>query len=400
MKRILIVSQYFYPERFRVNDLASQLVKKGFKVTVLTGLPNYPEGKYFKGFNLFKRNKENRYEGVEIIRLPIFSRGRNKVSLAINYFSFLFCGYLFAIFTKRKFDAVFTYGISPILQAIPAIIYSKKNKIKSYLYLMDFWPYSIEAVDGIKNKRILKFISNISKWIYKKTDKILISSEGYKEDLVKFGIQESNIIYWPQYHEDFYYPRETNYSLTPELDPSKFNFIFTGNLANGQGIELFLEFIREYIEKLKSLNINFTFLGDGIEKNRLIKLTTEYQLTSIVKFIGSKNPNEVPQYLSNSKGALLILNKHPHLSQVLPAKVSSYVGCKIPIFCISNDPLSSFIEDFQYGISTKSYDSKVIIPKIQYFVENYSQIKTKVINSDDKFQSIHLLNQFIALIHN
>jgi hypothetical protein len=123
MKRILIISQYFYPERFRVNDLASQLVKKGFKVTVLTGLPNYPEGKFFKGFNLFMRKKENQYEGVEIIRLPVFSRGRNKVSLAINYFSFLFFGYLFAILTKRKFDTVFTYGISPILQAIPGIIY-------------------------------------------------------------------------------------------------------------------------------------------------------------------------------------------------------------------------------------------------------------------------------------
>jgi glycosyltransferase involved in cell wall biosynthesis len=398
MKNILIVSQYFYPERFRVNDLASQLVKKGFKVTVLTGLPNYPEGKFFKGFNLFKRNKNNRYEGVEIIRLPVFSRGRNKLSLAINYISFLFSGFLFATFTKRKFDTVFTYGISPILQAIPAIVYSKKNKVKSYLYLMDFWPYSIEAVDGIKSKTILKVISKISIWIYKKTDRILISSEGYKEGLLNLGVQESNITYWPQYHEDFYTPRENNYLLTPELDPSKFNFIFTGNLGNGQGIDLFLENIKEHIENFKSLNINFVFIGDGIEKNRLIKFTHDYQLTSIVKFIGSKKPDEIPQYLSNSQGALLLVNKHPHLSYVLPAKVSSYVGCKIPILCISYDPLGSFIENFQYGISTNSYDSKVISSKIQYFVETHTIIKAKVNQSVDNFQSSTLINQFIELI--
>jgi glycosyltransferase involved in cell wall biosynthesis len=398
MKSILLISQYFYPERFRINDLASQLVKNGYNVTVLTGIPNYPHGKYFSGYSFFNRNKDNLHNGVNIIRLPVFARGKSKISLAINYLSFIILGYFFAVFTKRNFDIVITYGISPILQAIPGIIYSKRKKISSYLYLMDFWPFSIEAVDGIKSKILIKLISRISKWIYLNSDHILISSEAYKSNLINYGISDKKITYWPQHHEDFYFPRKPNFLLTPEIDEGKFNIIFTGNFGRGQGIGDLLNFVKEYNQKLINLSINFIFIGDGIENNILTKFVKDSQIDNLVKFIGSKDAELIPQYLANAQVALLILNKHPHLSQVLPAKLSSYVGCKIPIFSISTDPISSFIVKNNFGISTYSYDYVEYFNKLIELIENYSTIRANVLNSYDYFSSTVLIKQLIKII--
>ena len=395
MKKVLIVSQYFYPENFRINDIAVQLVKRGFDVTILTGLPNYPSGRYFQGFNIFKTKKDVAYQGVKIIRLPIFSRGKAKISLPLNYLSFWFLGSMFSLFTRKKFDVVFTYGISPILQGSIANIYAKRFKVKSFLYLMDFWPYSIEAVDGIKNKTILKLLGNISKKIYFQSDKILISSQGYEEDLVKLGVDQSKIFYWPQYHEDFYKPVSVNFSLTPELNPNRFNFTFTGNIGRAQGLDAFLKFIREYQTKLIQLNCHFNFIGDGRGKIELLDFVASNKLNHLVTFIDAVPPVKIPQFLANSKIALLIIKDNPFMNKVLPAKVSTYVGCRIPILAISTSPLSQFIENHQFGLSTFSYEKKQIMKRIEDTLHDYDNLKAKVLVANDQFKQVHLINELI-----
>jgi hypothetical protein len=391
----LIVSQYFYPENFRINDIAIQLVKRGFEVTILTGLPNYPLGKFYQGFNIFKTKKDVEYQGVKIIRLPIFSRGKTKISLALNYLSFWFLGSIFSLFTKRKFDLVFTYGISPILQGSIANIYAKRFKVKSYLYLMDFWPYSIEAVDGINNKIILKILGNISKKIYFKSDKILISSQGYEEDLVKLGVDQSKISYWPQYHEEFYKPVPVNLSLTPELNPNRFNFTFTGNIGHAQGLDAFLEFIKDYQSRLTQLKCHFNFIGDGRGKKDLQDVVVLNKINQFVTFIDAVPSVKIPQYLANSKVALLIIKDNPFMNKVLPAKVPTYVGCKIPILAISTAPLSLFIEKNQLGLSTHSYKKKSIMKRIEDILNEYDELKQRIFTVNDQFKQDHLISELI-----
>jgi hypothetical protein len=395
MKKVLIVSQYFYPENFRINDIAIQLVKRGFDVTILTGLPNYPIGKYYQGFNIFKTKKDVDYQGVKIIRLPIFSRGKSKISLALNYLSFWFLGAIFSLFTRIKFDLVFTYGISPIFQGSIANMYAKRFKVKSFLYLMDFWPYSIQAVDGINNKTILKLLGNISKNIYLKSDKIFISSQGYKEDLVKLGVDESKIFYWPQYHEDFYKPVPVNFSLTQELNPNRFNFTFTGNIGHAQGLDAFIEFIREYQTRLTQLKCHFNFIGDGRGKKDLQDFVALNKLNQLVTFIDSVPSLKIPQYLANSKVALLIIKDNTFMNKVLPAKVSTYVGCRIPILAVSTSPLSLFIEKHQLGLSTHSYEKDHIIKRIEDILHDYNELKEKVLAANDQFKHDHLINELI-----
>ena len=99
IKHILVVSQYYWPEAFRINDMCAQWVKRGYKVTVLTGIPNYPYGKYFDGYGLFKKRREQ-HEGVDIIRIPLIARGKGSVGMALNYLSFVVSGFFWKSFTN------------------------------------------------------------------------------------------------------------------------------------------------------------------------------------------------------------------------------------------------------------------------------------------------------------
>jgi hypothetical protein len=260
---------------------------------------------------------------------------------------------------------------------------------------MDFWPYSIEAVDGINNKIILKILGNISKKIYFKSDKILISSQGYEEDLVKLGVDQSKISYWPQYHEEFYKPVPVNLSLTPELNPNRFNFTFTGNIGHAQGLHAYLEFLKEYQTRLIQLKCHFNFVGDGRGKKDLQDFVALNKINQLVTFIDAVPSVRIPQYLANSKIALLIIKDNPHMNKVLPAKVPTYVGCKIPILAISTAPLSLFIEKQQLGLSTYSYEKEHIMKRIEDIVHDYDELREKVLSANDPFKQDHLINELI-----
>ena len=165
-----------------------------------------------------------------------------------------------------------------------------------------------------------------------------------------------------------------------------------------QGIDVFLEFIKAFKKNLISLNCMFTFIGEGRGKKSLQQYVNVNNLDSIVNFVEAKLPHQIPQYLSNSHVALLIIKNNPYLNKVLPAKVPSYVGCKIPILAISIYPLSNFIEEHNYGISTNSYENNQIMLKIEEIIKDYNRIKQAIENSDDLFKREILMKKLLEVI--
>ena len=164
--RILIISQYFYPENFRINDLCIGLKEQGHTLSVLTSKPNYPNGKFFDGYNFFNKTKEL-YEGIEIYRSPIIPRGNGSgFRLFINYLSFVFFGIIRALFINKKFDRIFVYAPSPITVGFVGIFASLKFRAKSYIWVHDLWPESVKDAGGINNKFILKIVDLITRSIY------------------------------------------------------------------------------------------------------------------------------------------------------------------------------------------------------------------------------------------
>ncbi len=181
-KHILVVSQYFYPEPFRINDICTELVKRGNKVTVITGIPNYPEGRFYKGYGLTKRRKE-RWNGIDIVRLPIISRGHSAVRLIANYYSFVISGTIRNLFKKEKIDAVFTFEVSPLTQALVGVRTAKKAKVPHFLYVQDLWPDNLDIVGGIHNKSVLAHYDKMAKKIYKRSYKIFATSDSFVEEI-------------------------------------------------------------------------------------------------------------------------------------------------------------------------------------------------------------------------
>ena len=226
-QHILVISQYFYPESFRINDMCQEWVKRGYEVTVVTGIPNYPQGKFYDGYNLFKKRKEE-WKGIKIIRIPLFPRGKTAIGMVLNYFSFVVSGWFWKIFSKIKADKVFIFEVSPMTQAKVGVWYAKKHKIPCYMYVQDLWPDNVEVVTGIHNKLIINPILKMVKKIYKNCDKIFATSPSFVSEIQKNTKNAEKVIYWPQYAEEFYKPLH-NVALVDGLDNEKFKIIFKGN---------------------------------------------------------------------------------------------------------------------------------------------------------------------------
>ena len=202
--RILIVSQYFYPENFRINDFAFSLKNRGHEVTVLTGLPNYPKGKFFGEYKLFRQEEIN---GVIVYRVPLIPRFSSKgFQLAINYLSFLFSSLMFgpAVLRKKNYDVVFTTNYSPATVGIVGVILSRVKRARMALWVQDLWPDSLKATGAVQSRVILKYIGIMVKWVYKNSQYILIQSNAFKDPILSLGISNEKICYFPNWAEDLY----------------------------------------------------------------------------------------------------------------------------------------------------------------------------------------------------
>ena len=241
--KILVVTQYFWPEQFKILDLCQELTKRGHEITVYTGLPNYPEGKLFSGYSFFGPYSET-YDQIKIIRVPLIPRGKKKgIQLAFNFFSFAFFATLLAPFVVRgKFDKIFIFEPSPVTVAIPAIFlkFIKKNPI--IFWVQDLWPDSLVATQTVHNKKILNLVQKMVVWIYKHTDKILVTSKGFIPKIVNVGVSEDKILYWPQWAEAIFLDSQILENYKDENLPSTgFKIMFAGNIGSSQDFTTIVE---------------------------------------------------------------------------------------------------------------------------------------------------------------
>ncbi len=345
-KHILIVSQYFYPEQFRINDIATEWVNRGYKVTVLTGIPNYPKGKFYKGYGWFKKRKET-WNGVDIIRIPLFARGKTSIGMVLNYFSFVFSGFFWKVFTKIKADLVFTFEVSPMTQALIGVWYSKKRKIPNYLYVQDLWPENVEIVTGIHSKLVINPISKMVNYIYKNCDKVFATSPSFVEEIQKrLSGSEEKVIYWPQYAESFYCPLDEKNNLIP--NDGVMNITFTGNIGTAQGLEILPKVA--VILKEKEKKVRFNIVGEGRNKQNLLECIEKNGVSDYFNMIGWQESKDVPAILSASDVAFLSFENNPLYSKTIPAKLQSYMACGIPILASACGETKRVIEEANCGM--------------------------------------------------
>lgn len=361
-KHILVIAQYFYPEQFRINDICIEWVKRGYKVTVITGIPNYPQGNYYKGYGLFKKRKET-YNGMNIIRIPLIPRGNNAIMLALNYLSFVVSGFFWKVFTKIKADYVFIFEVSPMTQALPGVWYAKKRKIPCYLYVQDLWPENVEIITGIKNKHVIGAIGNMVDYIYSKCTKIFTTSTSFVESINKRGVPIEKIDYWPQYAEDFYIPLE-KMSISEIPNDDAFNIIFAGNIGNAQGLDILPKVAVLIKDKDLSRNIRFNIVGDGRYKNELIELVKSNNVEDMFNFIEKQPANRIPKFMAVNDAAFLSLTDSPLFAMTIPAKLQSYMACGIPIIASATGETERIVNEADAGVCSPSGDIEKLTDEI------------------------------------
>lgn len=372
--KILFVCQSYYPEQFKITDIAETLVKEGHEVTVLTGLPNYPKGKIYPGYRWFK-NRRQKINGVNIKRAWLIERGKSKVQLFMNYVSFCISASIKALLDKNEYDIVLCYQLSPITMAIPAAIIKARKKIPFILYCLDLWPESIMAGGIRKESFLYKGIKKLSKSIYEKADKIVVSSPkfaDYFHNELEFSFH-IDILY--NYAEDIFKPLEYR-----PRDENKMNFLFAGNLGGMQSIETILK--AAFILKDKE-DIKFTIVGDGSDRERLEKLAEKYDLKN-VEFLGYKPLQEMPDIYKKADAMLITLKMNEIISYTIPNKMQSYMAMGKPVIGAIDGGVYELIEKSECGFCTNAENSEGLAGLIMKFsdlnIEERKRIARNSIN--------------------
>lgn len=363
--RILLISQYFYPENFKSNDIAFELSKKGIKVEVLTSIPNYPKGKYYKGYGIFKKRVEE-ITNVKIYRAFQFSRGfQNNFRIALSYISYaIFSSFWSLIFTLyKKYDCIIVHQTSPITQALPALVYNKFRNTPIFLWVLDIWPEAFVSGSNIKSKILLKHLYWFTAKVYKNSTKILISSKGFKSSILEKGNFEHKITYFPNWSIDFKINNLNIKHKLPEL-PDGFLIMFAGNIGTSQDVESVLKLAQELKE---NRDIKFVFVGDGSKRKWLENQIVKLELTDVVYLLGHYPLEVMPKFYEKANAMLLTLSgKFDDLSLYTPAKLQSYMSAGKPILGMINGTAREIIEEANCGYVVNAGDYK----KLAHIINN------------------------------
>lgn len=348
--KILIVSQYFHPENFRINDLAVGMVERGHSVTVLTGIPNYPDGRYFAGYGLFRNRRED-YHGVEIIRAPLVSRGSARgFRLVVNYLSFALCACFTGLFRVRgRYDAIFVFEVSPITVGIPAIFMKWLKQAPILFWVLDLWPETLAAVGAVKSERGLALVGQLVRFIYRHCDRVLVQSCAFIPAVAKMGVPVENIDYFPSWGETLYQPmdkRQAEQGLPPL--PQGFRVLFAGNIGISQDFESVLAAAEKLAGKWG--DIHWLVVGDGRQFSWLQEQIRVRGLEQHVHLLGRYPLEKMPAFLAAADALLVSLKRDPIFALTIPAKIQSYLACAKPVLAMLDGEGARIVQESGAGL--------------------------------------------------
>lgn len=381
--KILIVTPHFYPENFKCNDMAFELKKRGHDVSVMTAIPDYPQGRFYKGYGILKKRKEI-VNGVKVHRSLIIPRGNGgALRLILNYISYtLFASLKGGWFgLTKRYDAIIVHETSPVMVGIPAVFIKKMQKIPQYFWVLDLWPESLSAAGGFNNKKILGIFNSLTKWIYKNSDKILISSKGFTESICKKGDSQSKIQYYPNWVDEI----KVSEKNIPNFSQG-FNIVFAGNIGEAQD---FRNVMNAALLLKNNSNINFIFIGDGRKKEWVESFIKEQSLENV--FCLGRYPLEMmPKFYQKADLLFLSLKDQPIFELTVPAKLQSYMSSGKPVVAMINGEGADLIKEADCGWSVNAGDYK----SLANLLLKLSQEDKKILEQKGQNGKIYSQNHF------
>lgn len=332
--KVLIVSQYYWPENFRINQLAADLVRAGDEVTVLTGLPNYPAGSWTQGYGWRGPYTESR-EGVRIVRAPLIPRGPGGgLRLAFNYLSFALSASVVGLLRCReRYDAIFVHEPSPITVGIPSSVLGWARRAPVLFWVLDLWPESLVSTGAVRSPRVLRAVEGLVRWIYRRCALVLGQSPAFLPELENMGVPSARTRYFPASAEDLYQPL-ARAGDTPEARliakcvPQGFRLMFAGNVGEAQDFETILgaaEILRDRHD------LQWVIVGDGRRRAWVEAEVARRGLSRTVHLLGQHPLETMPAFFAQADAMLVTLKARPNFAKTIPAKIQSYLACAKPV---------------------------------------------------------------------
>lgn len=353
--KILIVSQYFWPENFRINDLAAEWFKRGHQVTVLTGVPNYPSGEVFPEFRSNPKQFAA-FEGCRIVRAPMCTRGQGSARLLLNYLTFA-AGATWTAFTKlrkEQFDVIFVFEPSPVTVGIPAVLFGKSKRIPVVFWVLDLWPDTLAALGVIKSPFLLRQVGRLVSFLYNRCDLVLGQSKGFLDNLRRYCKDETKVRYFPSWAEDVYLDANVQPATEIEHRPDLFNIVFAGNIGDAQDMPAVLE----AAELLKDdACVRWLIVGDGRRSDWLASEVTRRGLTNSMYLLGRFPVQRMPSFYAHADALLVSLKAEPVFSLTIPGKVQSYLMTGKPLLGMLDGEGAKVIKEAGAGLVCGAGDS-------------------------------------------
>lgn len=352
--KILVVSQYFHPENFRVNDLAIGLKSLGHEVTVLTGIPNYPQGEFFEGYGYFK-HREELWNGIKITRCLLYPRKNSRfLHLLLNYLSFAFFASI-AVLTRitGKYDAIFVFQVSPITVGIPAILAKHVKKAPIFFWVLDLWPESVLATTQIKNKLAINLLTSLTRWTYRHCDKVMMQSKGFYDHAKRMGVKDNQLYFFPNWAEELYVPSDVDINIDASL-PIGFRIMFAGNIGEAQDFDAVLQAALILKEQA---HIQWLIVGDGKQRAYVAQQIHLLGLQNTVHLIGHKPVHTMPAFFASADALLVSLKNEEIFASTIPGKIPSYLACAKPILGMLNGEGANIINEAGAGFTCHAGDS-------------------------------------------
>lgn len=349
--KILLVTQFFHPENFKSNDMAFELASRGHQVTVLTGIPNYPMGRFHKGYGLFCKRQEV-VDGVRIVRTLVVPRGNGGgLKLALNYLSWAFFASVRAFFMalSHRYDAVIVHQTSPVTQGFPALVVKCMRGTPIYFWVLDLWPESLQAAGGINSPLVLDVFSWIAALMYRSSDRILISSKGFSESICTKGPFEDKLVYFPNWAEDACgNAAEGN---IPEL-PKGFKVMFAGNVGEAQDMPS----VMSAAELLKGQGVVLVIVGDGRKMEWVRDYVLRHDLSDVVCLAGAHPSGEMPSYFRQADVLFLSLRDDYIFRLTAPARLQAYMAAGKPVIAMADGETADLVEEAACGYACGAGD--------------------------------------------
>lgn len=362
--RLLVVTQYFWPENFRVNDLVAELGRRGHRVTVLTGLPNYPEGRVAPEFRRDPAHFSV-YEGAEVVRVPILTRGKGGRRLAFNYLSFVLSASTLGVWRlrRRAFDALFVFQPSPISACLPAILIGKLKRAPVLLWVLDLWPETLAAVGAVRAPWLLALIGRMVAFIYRRCGLVLAQSRAFESNIARYAGDRSRIRYFPGWAEPLF--QGTLAAVEPALEvrayQDTFNVLFAGNIGEAQDFPAILDAADRLRQRA---DIRWLIVGEGRASEWVRSEIRRRALDDSVRMLGRHPIERMPSFFRVAGALLVTLKRDPVFAMTIPGKVQTYLATGVPVVGMLDGEGARVIEQSGAGFVCGSGDGAGLADRV------------------------------------